>query len=196
MFDIGWPEIVVVLIVALLVIGPRDLPKAFHTVGKWVRAARRVTSDFQRHVDDMMRETELEDLRKVANQARNLNVKKQIENVIDPSGDLKGTFDVNSPSPAKPEALKPTPDIPASPGPGVPVGAKAEATATGDAATKSSPATKHSSTARKAPAKTAAKSAAKTSPRMASRVPKKRTSRDSGAGKGAAGKASTSESTS
>ncbi len=193
MFDIGWPEIVVVLIVALLVIGPRDLPKAFHTVGKWVRAARRVTSDFQRHVDDMMRETELEDLRKVANQARNLNVKKQIENVIDPSGDLKGTFDVDSPSPAKPDASKPTPGIPASPGPGVPVGAKAEAAASGDAATKSSSAKKPASAPRKAPAKTAAESAAKRSPRMASRVPKKRTSRDSGADKGASDKASAPE---
>ena len=196
MFDIGWPEIVVVLIVALLVIGPRDLPKAFHTVGKWVRAARRVTSDFQRHVDDMMRETELEDLRKVANEARNLNVKKQIENVIDPSGDLKGTFDVTSPAEAKSEVAKAKTNAPASPVPGVPVGAKAEAAVTGDAATKSSSAEKPASAPRKAPAKTAAKSAAKRSPRMASRVPKKRTSRDSDAGKDAAGKASTSESTS
>ena len=101
MFDIGWPEIVVILIVALLVIGPRDLPKAFHTVGKWVRAARRVTADFQRHVDDMMRETELEDLRKVANEARSFNVKKQLEDAIDPGGDLKGAFDVTAKTGAK-----------------------------------------------------------------------------------------------
>lgn len=95
MFDVGWPELVVILIVALLVIGPRDLPKALYTMGKWLRAARRVTSDFQRHVDDMMRESELDDLRKVANQAKNLNVKKQIENAIDPSGDLRNSFEID-----------------------------------------------------------------------------------------------------
>lgn len=112
MFDVGWPELVVILIVALLVIGPRDLPKALYTMGKWLRAARRVTSDFQRHVDDMMRESELDEVRKVANRAKSLNVKKQIEKAIDPAGDLRNAFDVN----AKDETVKavdsPKPDGP------------------------------------------------------------------------------------
>ena len=66
MLDIGWPEFAVILIVALLVIGPRDLPRALYTVGKWVRSARKVANEFQRHVDDMMREAELDDLKKGA----------------------------------------------------------------------------------------------------------------------------------
>ena len=164
MFDIGWPELVVIMIVAIIVIGPRDLPKAFPTVGKWVRAARRVTSDFQRHVDDMVRESELEDLRKVANQARSLNVKNQIEKAIDPSGDLQSAFDVNEPSAGKPQKPAATP---ATPGPGVPVEAKAE-----PVAAKPEPAPKPAPKKKAAPRKSAAKS----SPRVPSRVPKSRAS--------------------
>ena len=88
MFDIGWPEFVVLLVVALLVLGPRDLPKALYQVGKWVKAARKVTREFQRHVDDMVRESELEDVKKGVQAARGFNVKKQVENLIDPDGDL------------------------------------------------------------------------------------------------------------
>ena len=179
MFDIGWPEIAVVLIVALLVIGPRDLPKAFHTVGKWVRAARRVTADFQRHIDDMMRETELEDLRKVASQARSLNVKKQIENVIDPGGDLKGAFDVGASEGAKPTKPAATPGAPVKPESAVE--AKADTPAAAPAPEKPAP---------KAPAKPR-KSAAKSTPRVPSRVPKRS---GSGAGRTAADKAPVSKS--
>ena len=96
MLDIGWPEFALILIVALLVIGPRDLPKALYTVGKWMRAARRVASDFQRHVDDMIRESELEDIKKGVESARDFNVRKQIENAIDPTGDLKAPFDIKA----------------------------------------------------------------------------------------------------
>ncbi|MEO3431639.1 Sec-independent protein translocase protein TatB [Inquilinus sp. CAU 1745] len=92
MFDIGWPELAVIIVVALVVIGPKDLPKALYTVGKWVRAARKVTGDFQRHVDDMMRETELDEMRKTVQKAGQLNIKKQIEDSIDPEGELKSTL--------------------------------------------------------------------------------------------------------
>lgn len=88
MFDIGWPEFVVLLVVALLVLGPKDLPKALYQVGKWVKAARKVTREFQRHVDDMVRESELEDVKKGVQAARGFSVKKQVENLVDPDGDL------------------------------------------------------------------------------------------------------------
>ena len=143
-------------------IGPRDLPKAFHTVGKWVRAAQRVTADFQRHVDDMMRETELEDLRKVASQASSFNVKKQIENVIDPGGELKGAFDIDGGTGDRAKAAQAGSAAPA-PGPSVPIAPKPAETAS-----EAGPAPE--------PAKAAAKpkAAAKSSGRVPSRVPKKR----------------------
>ena len=151
MFDVGWPELVVILIVALLVIGPRDLPKALYTMGKWLRAARRVTSDFQRHVDDMMRESELDDLRKVANQAKSLNVKKQIENAIDPAGDLRNPFDVNTKegklgtdkaaaTPNSANAAKPS--SPAAPAESKPAAARSSRKAAGSGAAKSQKAAK------------------------------------------------------
>lgn len=93
MFDIGWPELFVILVVALLVIGPKDLPRALYTVGKWVRTARRMTGEFQKHIDDMVRDTELEEVRKGLNKAQQFNIKKQIENTVDPKGELTGAFD-------------------------------------------------------------------------------------------------------
>ncbi|PWC52780.1 Sec-independent protein translocase protein TatB [Azospirillum sp. TSO22-1] len=94
MFDIGWSELMVIALVALVVIGPKDLPQAIYAVGKWVRKARLVARDFQGHLDDMMREAELDDLRKQALKARDLNIKAMVENQIDPKGDLKAAFDL------------------------------------------------------------------------------------------------------
>ena len=177
MFDIGWPELVVILIVAIVVIGPRDLPKAFYTLGKWVRAARRVTADFQRHVDDMVRESELEDLKKVATQARSFNVKNQIENAIDPTGDLKSSLELDPAATGKSEKKAATS--------GVPVDAKADSGASDDTAAPATPKPTAKPAAKAAPAKTAAKA----SPRVPSRVPRKSTAR----AKSTASKSPTSE---
>jgi sec-independent protein translocase protein TatB len=93
MLDIGWSELGVIAVVALLVIGPKDLPKALYTVGKWVRTIRRTTADFQRHVDDMVRQAELDEVRKGVQQVRSLNVKQRIEKSIDPTGEIASSFE-------------------------------------------------------------------------------------------------------
>ena len=93
MLDIGWSEFLIVSIVALVVIGPRDLPKAMYTVGKWVRTARKVAGEFQRHVDDMVRDTELDEVRKGLQSAKSFNPKHQLEKFVDPKGQLKHAFD-------------------------------------------------------------------------------------------------------
>jgi len=94
MFDIGWSELMIIAVVALVVIGPKDLPQAIYAIGKWVRKARLVARDFQGHLDDMMREAELDDLRKQALKARDLNIKAMVENQLDPKGELKAAFDL------------------------------------------------------------------------------------------------------
>ena len=71
MFDIGMWELLVIGVVALLVVGPKDLPKLMRQVAQWMRAARRMASEFQRHVDEVMRESELEELRREVNSLRN-----------------------------------------------------------------------------------------------------------------------------
>jgi len=64
MFDIGWSEFLVIGIVALVVIGPKDLPQAFRVVGQWVSKARGLAREFQSHVDDMMRESDVQDMKR------------------------------------------------------------------------------------------------------------------------------------
>lgn len=92
MFDLGWPEMLTILAVALIVIGPKDLPKALYTVGKWVRAARKMTGEFQRHVDDMVRETELEEVKKAAQTLSKGGLKRELEKTIDPKGELRDSL--------------------------------------------------------------------------------------------------------
>jgi sec-independent protein translocase protein TatB len=64
MFDIAWSEMVLIGAVALVVIGPKDLPKALRTVGQTVARVRRMASEFQGQFNEAMREAELSDLKK------------------------------------------------------------------------------------------------------------------------------------
>ena len=64
MFDIGFQELLVIVIVAVLVIGPKDLPMAMRTAGRWIGKFRKVSSHFRTGIDAMVREAELEDMEK------------------------------------------------------------------------------------------------------------------------------------
>jgi sec-independent protein translocase protein TatB len=64
MFDIGAAELLVIIIVAVIVIGPKDLPLAMRTAGRWIGKARRVSAHFRSGIDTMVREAELEDMEK------------------------------------------------------------------------------------------------------------------------------------
>ncbi|MDT9598058.1 Sec-independent protein translocase protein TatB [Sphingosinicella rhizophila] len=62
MFDIGYSELLIIGIVALVVIGPKDLPRVMRTVGNWVGRARGMARHFRSGLDTMMREAELEEM--------------------------------------------------------------------------------------------------------------------------------------
>jgi sec-independent protein translocase protein TatB len=64
MFDIASGELLLVALIALLVIGPKDLPRVLRLVGQWVGKARRVASQFRNGFDEMVRQSELEELEK------------------------------------------------------------------------------------------------------------------------------------
>ena len=64
MFDIAPTELLIVALVALVVIGPKDLPKVMRTVGHWVGKARGMARHFRSGIDTMMREAELEEMEK------------------------------------------------------------------------------------------------------------------------------------
>jgi sec-independent protein translocase protein TatB len=89
MFDFAWSELMVIGAVALVVIGPKDLPKALKTAGVLVRRARGMAREFQNSIDDMIREAELEDVRKTVQDATRFDLDKTIHNAIDPEGTLK-----------------------------------------------------------------------------------------------------------
>ncbi|MCC3304997.1 Sec-independent protein translocase protein TatB [Sneathiella sp. HT1-7] len=92
MFDIGWTEMAFVLVIAVLVIGPKDLPKAISTIGKYVRKARSMARDFQSGIDDLARETELDEIKKDIQKGTDFNIKKQIEDAVDPTGSKENMF--------------------------------------------------------------------------------------------------------
>ncbi len=93
MFDIGWSEMAVIMLVALVVIGPKDLPRLARNVGQWVAKGRAMAREFQRSLEDMAREAELDDVKREIEKVGRTNIKKSIEKTIDPTGDLGRAFD-------------------------------------------------------------------------------------------------------
>lgn len=75
---IGMPEIAVLLVLALIVVGPAELPKMMRTIGRFVNQARAMAKDFQRSFDEMGRESELADLRKEIENLKNANPANEI----------------------------------------------------------------------------------------------------------------------
>jgi sec-independent protein translocase protein TatB len=70
MFDIAWSELFVIIVVALVVVGPKDLPRLMRTVGQWAAKARTMADQFKRSFDDMARQAELDQLRSEVNKLK------------------------------------------------------------------------------------------------------------------------------
>jgi sec-independent protein translocase protein TatB len=101
MFDFAWSEIAVIAVVALIAIGPKDMPVAIRAVTGWLKKARRMAAEFQTHVDEMVREANLDEVRDHINELRNFDVKSMVEETVDPDRSLRDTFASNP--------LEPTP---------------------------------------------------------------------------------------
>jgi sec-independent protein translocase protein TatB len=87
-FDIAWPELLLIGVIALVVIGPKDLPRALRVAGHWVRKARTLSREFQSSVEQMVREAELEEMRQSLKKATEFDVANEINKTIDPDGKL------------------------------------------------------------------------------------------------------------
>jgi sec-independent protein translocase protein TatB len=92
MFDFAWSEIALIAAVALVVIGPKDLPVALRAISGFVKKARRMAGEFQTHVDEMMRDADLKDVKDSLNQIRNFDFRSTVETAIDPDHSLRNTF--------------------------------------------------------------------------------------------------------
>jgi sec-independent protein translocase protein TatB len=88
MFDIGWSEMAIVLLVALIVIGPKDLPRLARNMGQWAAKGRAMAREFHRALEDMAREAELDKVKSEIEKAGRTDLSKTIEKTIDPSGEL------------------------------------------------------------------------------------------------------------
>jgi sec-independent protein translocase protein TatB len=104
MFDFAWSEIALIAVVALIAIGPKDMPVAIRTVTGWIKKARRMAAEFQTHVDEMVREADLSEVRSSINEIRNFDIRGEIERTVDADGSIRATLASNPMEPAAPVA--------------------------------------------------------------------------------------------
>ncbi len=95
MFDIGWQELFIVAILAIIVIGPKDLPRAVRTVMRAIRKLRSMAGEFQAGLDEVAREAELDDIRREANKIAHYDVTKEIKDNLDPDGEIEKAADLD-----------------------------------------------------------------------------------------------------
>ncbi|MCL4672846.1 MAG: Sec-independent protein translocase protein TatB [Sphingomonadaceae bacterium] len=103
MFDIGATELLVIVIVAVIVIGPKDMPLAMRTAGRWIGKIRRMSAHFRSGIDTMIREAEMEEMER---NWRERNAKIMAEH---PAGEMEPLANPNVPPPASAEAALGTP---------------------------------------------------------------------------------------
>jgi sec-independent protein translocase protein TatB len=112
MFDFAWSEMAVIAAVALVLIGPKDLPVAIRSITGMIKKARRMAGEFQTHVDEMLREANLDEVKNTFNEIRNFDLKTEMERTVDPDGSLRSTFADNKLEPTPSEAPgDATPDV-------------------------------------------------------------------------------------
>lgn len=95
MLDIGWTEIATIAIIAIIIIGPRDLPKAMRSLAKMIGKAKAMMREFQSNIDDLIKESELEEVKKQIQSARNFDIKSKISETIDPDGEIEKSMDMS-----------------------------------------------------------------------------------------------------
>jgi sec-independent protein translocase protein TatB len=117
MFDIGWSELVLIGIVALIVIGPKELPTALRTAGLWMGKVRRMASEFQGQFQEAMREAEMAELKKQVDEIGNSTAGlTNFDPLADVKSDIESAFDdkIKPPVLSDATAAAPPPAVPAS----------------------------------------------------------------------------------
>jgi sec-independent protein translocase protein TatB len=114
-FDIGWSEFLVIGAVALIVIGPKDLPAALRVAGFWVRKARSLSREFHSSVEQMMREAELHEVQNELRKATEFDLNHEFNKIVDPVTDpaIKAPATVPDYVDTTPASAVPIPEEPA-----------------------------------------------------------------------------------
>jgi sec-independent protein translocase protein TatB len=136
MLEVGWSELLVIAIVMIVVVGPKDLPKMLRTFAMFAKKARGMANDFQSQFTDAMRDSDLDDVRKTIADVRSLNPKNALKDAFDPirkagedvKREMQGvkTGVENSIAPAAPMVAEPAPVVAPAPSLVLPSAAPAE----------------------------------------------------------------------
>ncbi len=163
MLEIGWSEMLVIAIVLIVVVGPKDLPRMLRTFGHFTGKMRGMANDFRKQFDEAMKEADLQDVKSAVDQMRSLNPAADIKKALNPmekaAADIRAGLDAAlKPSVPAAPAATPQPAEPLKTGAAAMPGETAPAVAAADPAVapkKAKPAAKAD-----APKKTAAKAKA------------------------------------
>lgn len=105
MFNIGWTEMLVIAIVLIIVVGPKDLPALLRTFGRTMTQLRSMAGEFRSQFDEALKEAELDDVRKTFRDAKKLNPTRELRDAMNPlrkaGEDLKSDIDRTMRGPAK-----------------------------------------------------------------------------------------------
>lgn len=114
MFDIAWTEMLVIAVVLIVVVGPKELPGMLRTFGKTVTRLRSMANDFRRQFDDALKEADLDDLKNLADDARKLNPAANIKKALNPletagnhvRSEIQSAFNPPKAEPPKPKPVQ------------------------------------------------------------------------------------------
>jgi len=118
MLDLAWSEIAIIGLVAVIVLGPKELPGAMRTMAKAMRKLRSLTSELQGHMNEIVREAELDEVRQSIQKLSSPNaIKEEIATALDPTGELqaqiKAPFDAVNDMSREPEPARSAAQTPA-----------------------------------------------------------------------------------
>lgn len=122
---LDWNELLIIGAAALIFIGPKELPGTLRTIGKFVAKARTMAREFQTNVDDMVREAELDEVKKQVQKLEYGGLERMVQETVDPKGQLSKALEApdlnaalsppaSAPAPAPAPAA---PSVPAAPTP-------------------------------------------------------------------------------
>jgi sec-independent protein translocase protein TatB len=109
MLDIGWSELLVIAVVMIVVVGPKDLPKMLRAFGKATAKLRATASEFRTHFDEAMREAELDEVKKTIDGVKQYDPRKTVTDIFEPvrtaGDDLRNSLNNASPKPDETPAV-------------------------------------------------------------------------------------------
>jgi sec-independent protein translocase protein TatB len=113
MLDVGWTELVVIAIVLIIVVGPKDLPPMLRTFGKMMTKMRSMANDFRQQFDEALKEADLDDVRKTLSDAQKLNPANTIREAMNPLRQMGNEIKADLQKATAVETKPNEPDLPA-----------------------------------------------------------------------------------